>query len=259
MKKLLVFFRQWRLIESFFWSLNLQQCIFSHYFLTVPDESMLSQFTLLRRLTDLASNFSLSLLLAILTISIMLAPMVASKESLLGALFSCLMIVGLVQSLSALTENSHKVRFCLKTAGMVIVVLRVVTEIPATPQWLHLFTLIASMMFQLCMMLILIRHLFSSQPQSEKLLAAINFYLLTGITFSYIYLLVNLFFPGAFDLTSENISSWPHYLYFSFVTLTTLGYGDILPLSYLAQSLVSIEAIIGVLSPTVMIARFVGK
>ncbi|WP_419835186.1 ion channel [Endozoicomonas atrinae] len=41
--------------------------------------------------------------------------------------------------------------------------------------------------------------------------------------------------------------------------MTTLGYGDILPLSSLAQSLVSLEAIVGVLSPTVMIARFVGK
>ena len=97
------------------------------------------------------------------------------------------------------------------------------------------------------------------KPQAEKLLAAINFYLLTGITFSYLYLMVNLVSPGAFDLASQSISSWPDYLYFSFVTLTTLGYGDILPLSSLAQSLVTLEAVIGVLSPTVMIARFVGK
>jgi|GEM_PF-2932666 len=209
--------------------------------------------------SNAAPNHSLGLLLVILTSSIVVAPMVSANQSIVGTVFSCLMIAGLVQALGSLTENSRRVCFWLKATGLVIVALRILAEVPGTPQWLHLFTLMASMMFHLCMMLILIRHLYSPQPQSEKLLAAINFYLLTGITFSYIYLIVNLFSPGAFDLASENISSWPYYLYFSFVTLTTLGYGDILPLSSLAQSLVTLEAVIGVLSPTVMIARFVGK
>ena len=206
-----------------------------------------------------APNCSLGLLLAILTSSIVVAPMFSANQSIVGTAFSCLIIAGLVQTLGALPENSRKVRFWLKATGLAIVVLRILLEAPGTPQWLHLFTLVVSMMFHLCMMLILIRHLFSPQPQSEKLLAAVNFYLLTGITFSYIYLIINLFSPGAFDLANENISSWPRYLYFSFITLTTLGYGDILPLSSLAQSLVILEAIIGVLSPTVMIARFVGS
>ena len=47
------------------------------------------------------------------------------------------------------------------------------------------------------------------------------------------------------------------FMYFSFVTLTTLGYGDILPLSGVAQSLVTIEAVIGVLFPALVIARLV--
>ncbi len=206
-----------------------------------------------------APNRSLGLLLVILNSSIVVAPMVSAHQSIVGTAFSCLMIAGLVQALGSLTENSRRACFWLKTTGLAIVALRILVEVPGSPQWLHLFTLMVSMMFHLCMMLILIRHLYSPQPQSEKLLAAINFYLLTGITFSYIYLIVNLFSPGAFDLANENISSWPCYLYFSFVTLTTLGYGDILPLSSLAQSLVTLEAVIGVLSPTVMIARFVGK
>ena len=203
--------------------------------------------------------YSLSILLVIFTSSIVLAPVMTSNQSLVGAVFSCLMIIGLVQAQGVLTENSHRTHFWLRVIGIAIIALRILTEVPGMPRWLALPTLMASMVFHLCMMLVLIRHLFSPQPQSEKLLAAINFYLLTGITFSYIYLIVNLFFPGSFDLAGDNISGWPHYLYFSFITLTTLGYGDILPLSSLAQSLVTLEAIIGVLSPTVMIARFVGK
>ena len=207
--------------------------------------------------TTYRPTYSLSLLLAIFICSILFAPMMISDQSLVGTIFSCLMIIGLVQAQGVLT--SHRTHFWLRAIGITIIALRILTEIPGIPRWLALPTLIASMAFHLCMMLVLIRHLFSPQPQSEKLLAAVNFYLLTGITFSYIYLIVNLFLPGSFDLAGDNISSWPHYLYFSFITLTTLGYGDILPLSPLAQSLVTLEAIIGVLSPTVMIARFVGK
>lgn len=204
-------------------------------------------------------DVSLGLLLITLICSIVFSPIVMEHQSIGATIFSCLMIASLVLSLRSLTEYSPKTRLCLQITGTTIVILRGIVEFPNQPHWLHFFALIASMLFHLGMMLMLIRHLFSVKPQAEKLLAAINFYLLTGITFSYLYLLVNLFTPGAFDLASQGISSWPDYLYFSFVTLTTLGYGDILPLSPLAQSLVSLEAIVGVLSPTVMIARFVGK
>ncbi len=204
-------------------------------------------------------DFSLGLLLIILISSIVFSPLIIGYQSLAGTLFSCLMIASFVLTLDALTEYSPRIRLWLQITGIAIVILRGFAEFPLSPQWLPIFTLIASMLFHLGMMLMLIRHLFSVKPQTEKLLAAINFYLLTGITFSYLYLMVNLVSPGAFDLANQSISSWPDYLYFSFVTLTTLGYGDILPLSSLAQSLVTLEAIIGVLSPTVMIARFVGK
>ncbi|MBO9481694.1 potassium channel family protein [Salinisphaera sp. G21_0] len=202
---------------------------------------------------------SMGLLLITLTCSILFSPIVMEYQSIGVTLFSCLMIASLVLTLGSLTENSPKIRLWLEITGTTIVILRAMVEFPNPPNWLPFFSLIASMLFHLGMMLMLIGHLFSVKPQAEKLLAAINFYLLTGITFSYLYLLVNLITPGAFDLAIQGISSWPDYLYFSFVTLTTLGYGDILPLSPLAQGLVSLEAIVGVLSPTVMIARFVGK
>lgn len=211
------------------------------------------------RLVREKPDFTLGLLLFNLTASIVISPLILDNQSVASTLFACLMITSLVLVLGALTDSSPKVRLLLEVSGIAIVVLRIVAEFQWAPQWLTYFTLISSMLFHTGMMLMLIRHLFSPLPQLEKLLAAINFYLLTGITFSYLYLLINLLSPGAFDLSGQNVSNWPDYLYFSFVTLTTLGYGDILPLSPLAQSLVTLEAVIGVLSPTVMIARFVGK
>jgi hypothetical protein len=49
-----------------------------------------------------------------------------------------------------------------------------------------------------------------------------------------------------------------HVLYFSFTTLTTLGYGDIVPVSAIARALTSIEAITGQIYLAVLVARLVG-
>ncbi|MGC8712867.1 MAG: potassium channel family protein, partial [Leptodesmis sp.] len=47
-------------------------------------------------------------------------------------------------------------------------------------------------------------------------------------------------------------------IYFSFTTLTTTGYGDIVPISTLARAFANVEAIIGVMYPAIFIARLVG-
>jgi hypothetical protein len=51
---------------------------------------------------------------------------------------------------------------------------------------------------------------------------------------------------------------WPQFIYFSLVTLTTSGYGDILPVSGWARALANVEQVIGVLYIAVLMARLVG-
>jgi hypothetical protein len=51
---------------------------------------------------------------------------------------------------------------------------------------------------------------------------------------------------------------WQNLVYYSYITLTTAGYGDILPATLWARSLASLEAIIGVLYLTIIMARLVG-
>ena len=94
-----------------------------------------SLFRLFAR-TRLRPVYSLSLLLVIFTISIVLAPMMITNQSIVGTVFSCLMIIGLVQAQDALTENSGRVRFWLRATGIAIIILRILTEVPAAPQWL---------------------------------------------------------------------------------------------------------------------------
>jgi Ion channel len=96
---------------------------------------------------------------------------------------------------------------------------------------------------------------------SEVLCAAVAVYLILGLTWGFAYILVASLNPGAFAFT---VASDPRpamvrfqALYFSFVTLTTVGYGDIVPVSKAARLLAISESTAGVFFGTILIARLV--
>ena len=63
--------------------------------------------------------------------------------------------------------------------------------------------------------------------------------------------------PGAFAGHTDESGGLADWIYFSFVTLTTVGYGDITPVALGARSLTMLEALVGQLYPAVIIARLV--
>lgn len=103
---------------------------------------------------------------------------------------------------------------------------------------------------------------------SDKIYGAICAYLLIGIIWALIYTTIEHAIPNSFAFNtgfSANFHAlhsqrfyFVHFIYYSFVTQTTLGYGDITPLSNPARMLSSIEAVIGQLYVAVLIARLVG-
>lgn len=95
----------------------------------------------------------------------------------------------------------------------------------------------------------------------DSLLGAICGYLLLGLTFSVIYLLIYYFDPAAFIDHRISVSNRDHiqqFIYYSFVTLTTLGYGDILPVSDFARTFSWLEAVTGEIYLAVWISQLVG-
>ncbi|MGI9491282.1 MAG: potassium channel family protein [Geminicoccaceae bacterium] len=83
-------------------------------------------------------------------------------------------------------------------------------------------------------------------------------YMLLGVTWAVAYDLIEEISPGSFQVPKgDQHSRWNQLLFFSFTTLTTLGYGDITPNSAFARILSVIEAMTGVLFVAVMIARTV--
>jgi Ion channel len=93
----------------------------------------------------------------------------------------------------------------------------------------------------------------------HRIEGAIAVYLLLGLAWAHTYELIEYMSPGAFAgaiTDSGRFSSWT---YFSFVTLATLGYGDISPLHPAARSLAVAEAITGQLYLAILIARLVSQ
>ena len=87
-------------------------------------------------------------------------------------------------------------------------------------------------------------------------------YLLTGVVWTWIYSLIDTLQPGSFASSHTEAPGelpWHELLYFSYVTLTTLGYGDITPVSKAARSFSVLEAIAGTLLVAVLISRVVGQ
>jgi len=96
---------------------------------------------------------------------------------------------------------------------------------------------------------------------AEVLSAGIASYLLLGMAWMFAYLMVAKWVPDAFVFTagpdSEHVLSGFNAYYFSFITLTTVGYGDIVPVNHVARMLTTLEAITGTLFMAILIARLV--
>jgi hypothetical protein len=95
---------------------------------------------------------------------------------------------------------------------------------------------------------------------SVSLQAAIAVYLLFGTAWANAYVIAMQQNPHSFQSTVALSSSYSEeWMYYSFVTLTTLGYGEITPKSQVARSLAIGEALVGQLYLAILIARLVGK
>lgn len=142
--------------------------------------------------------------------------------------------------------------------------------------WLHFFiandllgfiAFLAFFCFNLFITVFMIRHIAKSkQVTGTIIINSINGYLLIGILGAVLLAMTEIVQKVFLKLDTETINfagsaaaGFHDYLYFSFVTLTTLGYGDITPVSSIAKSLTIIIAIVGQLYLTILVAMLVAK
>ena len=112
-------------------------------------------------------------------------------------------------------------------------------------------------------LVILVGYLMSTRKvTSQQVFAAAAFYFLLSITWAHMHQMVEIIYPGSYYLAEthnlDGILNWSDFLYFSVTTITTLGYGDMAPISSPARSLSIMEAITGVMCIGIMVSRMVG-
>lgn len=130
---------------------------------------------------------------------------------------------------------------------------------PAVAAFFHL----TAAAFQAFVIVVVLRGVYRERAVSADVIAAaLCAYLLLGAAFGHVYCLVNAAVPGAFaGLEPGAGEHHTHFrlTYFSYVTLTTVGYGDVTPAADTARSLALVEAVAGQFYLAVLVADLVGK
>lgn len=106
----------------------------------------------------------------------------------------------------------------------------------------------------------ILRNIFQEQEITKDTIAgAAAVYMLFALMWSFLYGVLNLVEPNSFAISAaQTLGERNIFLYYSFVTITTLGYGDVTPVTYIATSLAVLEAVVGQLYLVVLVAWLVG-
>ena len=171
------------------------------------------------------------------------------------------LVVVLVFAINAVTGDRHGVRMTLFLGLPAVVggLLAVVWHEP--PTIVVALTFVFTLSFLVAVIVVLQRHIMTSDRVSgDTLRGAVCVYVLLGVTWAVAYRFVSYLEPGAFAIAGHFVDqgrSLALHIYFSFVTLTTLGYGDISPISPMARTLAWLEAAVGQVYVAITIARLV--
>ena len=122
-----------------------------------------------------------------------------------------------------------------------------------------LIILVIYSLFVFAAIVTLNRTIFSvKKVNGDTIKGGIAVFFLIGTVWALVYNIVYLLDANAFSASIEATNLLDSMFYFSFTTLTTLGYGDITPVSHLARTLANLEAVTGMMYPSIFIARLVG-
>ncbi len=206
---------------------------------------------------------NINLFLLCLLLFIILFPLF--MESNLGreAMITFMTII-MLSGLRALGTNRKEFRRLLAFATLspLVIILSYHYKLPFN----EIIGMILSLVFFSLTAVRLHSHVMSTERSNEeRLVSALCVYILLGITWAQVYYIVETMFPGAFNIPAhEGFSTlgiahkFHTLMYYSFLTMTTVGYGDITPVLPIARSLVVVEVITGLFYMAVLIGQLAG-
>lgn len=172
---------------------------------------------------------------------------------LIDVFFTLILVSG------AYTVSQKKTSFTIATVLLLpALVAHWITYIVSIP-FTNFVILVFETLFFVYITITLLAYLFRAEEITGSVItAAVCAYFLIGLVWSLIYSILESVQPGSFQISEIEGAILSDLTYFSFVTLTTLGYGDITPSSPPARSLALLEAAMGLLYVAILIARLVG-
>ena len=192
-----------------------------------------------------------------------LAPNIIGVVHVADLLVMGLIIAALVE---AIRDRRHAV--VALALGLPAIIARLVASaLPDSPGLNGAVLVLSAAFFGYLVWSILSDIMGESRPTSERIFGALCAYIFIGVMFALLYAHLEFLDPGTAAFTVSNTaiiesaaaesSLLSLFIYYSFVTLTTLGYGDITPVSDAARTLSWMEALLGQLYLAVMVAGFV--
>jgi len=217
---------------------------------------------LLKSLSEKIGQYTVVLLLLLL--SLVMLPLVENFP--IGRLLLsgwCLLVVASLV-LSLIGDRKHRILVILlgTTLFLCIFVYFVGVVLHQEFMGIALLALFVTILFLGCCIWLILysifkRTLFSADVFSGAILA----YILLGIAWGALYSSIEKIAPGSFSFSSDYdlAAKGSTLTYYSFITLTTLGYGDILPLTRITRTFAYLEAVTGVMYCAILVAGLVGN
>jgi Ion channel len=213
------------------------------------------------RLDELQKEYS-DPLLSVLTVLLLIMLFVVAPFQAAGIMmFEAFgVIVALVMVASVLVISASPTATLVILAAFLLNVFVVIARL-IKPLTYDLYLVAAAWFVIVCTLAVVVaRTVFGQGHVSfHRIVGAVLLYLLIALAFVSLFMLVGLQIPNAFNglVFEDNQKLASNLIYFSFVTLTSTGYGDIYPVHPVARSLCNLETIIGQLYPATLLARLV--
>lgn len=183
-----------------------------------------------------------------------------SEQGTVAALAFVFVYLGLLGSGIYLVSSNRLLLVTSIVLAVVISISGVITIVTdfAAPIWVQLLWGLSLIIYQGLIITMLAIFIIESRSVTVDVLSAsVTIYFLLAATFALVYGTLETTAPGSFISSSGAEMTWQRLTYFSHVTITTLGYGDIVPVAPAAQSLSAMEASIGTLYVAILIGRFI--
>ena len=150
-----------------------------------------------------------------------------------------------------------RVGFILISVGAINILLHAIFA----HEWALYVNLVVALLFYLFTTMLAFEAMFTGeQIDLNMIMGSVCVYILVGITWSILYFFESVIHPGAFNgiVVEVGKQRFSDLLYYSYVTLSTLGYGDITPVTPIARTLAFLEALFGQFYIAILVASFVG-